>query len=264
MTQTRRRRGHLTARRWGVAGWATAGMAAAAAAVLVLAPDKFGGEVPAANAQAAQVLNNAAAAALKLPDVEPRPDQFVYTKSQQGGSPREIWQSVDGTRDGLVQQAHAGDVEKIPLPGCREERAAVVKGDRVDPRRTEPCTPQPAYLPDLPTDVDSMPEYLNKNHSREAGDANAMGKDVLALIGENHLRPQSQAALFQVAARIPGIRAVPDVKDGAGRPGIGIAWSSQGKSGMLVFDVDTYAFLGVADASATLAVALVDKAGQRP
>lgn len=251
-------------RRIMLAGWTAIGVAAAAAAVLVLAPDKIGGQVPPANAEAAQVLHNAAAAALGLPDVEPRPDQFVYTKSRSGESMREAWLSVDGTRDGLIREIPAGAVEQIPVPGCRDGRAATVKGGRVNPRQTEPCTPAPAYLPDLPTDADAMLDYLNRSYKGEPGDSNAMGKDVLALVAENYLRPRSRAALFQAAADLPGLEVVRDVKDGAGRPGIGIAWSSEEKSAVLVFDADTYAFLGMADTLATLEVAVVDAVGERP
>lgn len=251
-------------RRLMMAGWATAGVAAAIAAVLVLAPDKIGGQVPAANTEAAQVLHNAATAALKLPDVEPRPDQFVYTKSRSGGSTQETWLSVDGTRDGLVRQTPTDELESYPIPGCRDGRAATTKGGRMDPKRTEPCTPTPAYLPELPTDPDAMLDYLNENHSGESGDPNAMGKDVYELIARNYLRPQTRAALYQAAAKIPGLRAVPDVTDGAGRPGIGITWSSEGRTGVLVFDAYTYAFLGMADTSATLEAAVVNEAGQRP
>ncbi|MEU4681389.1 CU044_5270 family protein [Micromonospora sp. NPDC023737] len=251
-------------RRLMMAGWATASVAAAIAAVLVLAPDKIGGQVPAANAEAAQVLHNAATAALRLPDVEPRPDQFVYTKSRSGGSTQETWLSVDGTRDGLVRQTPADELESYPVPGCRDGRAATTKGGRMDPEQTEPCTPTPAYLPDLPTDPDAMLDYLNDNHSGESGDPNAMGKDVYELIATKYLRPEARAALYQAAAKIPGLRAVPDVKDGAGRPGIGITWSSEGKTGVLVFDASTYAFLGMADTSATLEVAVVTAAGRRP
>ncbi|MGK5741248.1 CU044_5270 family protein [Micromonospora sp. URMC 103] len=257
-------RRHRPARRVVLASWAAAGLAAAVAAVLVLAPDRIGGQVPAASADAAQVLHNAAAAALRLPDVEPRPNQFVYTKSRSAGMTREIWLSVDGTRDGQLQETPAEEWGTTPLPGCRGGRAVVVKGNQVVPRQTEPCTPTPAYLPDLPTDADAMLDYLKQNLGGEPGDPNAMGKTVHDLIAEKYLRPPARAALFQAAVKIPGLRAVPDVKDGAGRPGIGINWSSEGKDGVLVFDRDTYAFLGTADTSATLEVAVVDEAGQRP
>jgi hypothetical protein len=247
-------------RRFMLAAWATAGVAAAIAAVLVLAPDKIGGQVPAANAEAAQVLHHAAAAALTLPDIQPRPDQFVYQKEVNGA---ESWMSVDGTRDGLGQGA--GGVDKNVFPGCRDGRREAMKGDRVV--GTESCSPAPAYRPDLPTDADAMLVYLNRNHSGRPGDANAMGKDILVLMEQHYLRPQSRAALFDAAARVPGLRVVRDVTDPAGRPGIEITWSSEGKSGGIVFDAKTFAYLGAwagRGSSAVLQVAIVNEVGQRP
>ncbi|MEV6370313.1 CU044_5270 family protein [Micromonospora musae] len=251
-------------RRLLLAGWATAGVAAAVAGVLVLVPDRIGGQVPAARAEAAQVLHGAAAAALQLPDVEPRPDQFIYTKTRSGNSTDESWLSVDGTHDGLLRQTPATDIENMPLPGCRDGRAAVTRGGRMDPRQTEPCTPSPAYLPDLPTDPDAMLDHLNANYRGEPGDSNALGKDVHDLLASKYLRPQVRAALFEAAARIPGLTVVPGVEDGAGRPGIGIAWSHEGRSGALVFDETSHTFLGTVGTSAVLEVAVVDEVGQRP
>lgn len=71
----------------------------------------------------------------------------------------------------------------------------------------------------------------------------------------NYLRPQAQAALFQAAANVPGFTVIRNTTDAAGRPGIGIAWSSDGKSGRM--------FAGVGS-SAVLQVAVVDEVGQRP
>jgi hypothetical protein len=257
----RRVRRNRPLRRLALAGWATAGVAAAVAAVLVLAPDKIGGQVPAANADAALVLHHAAVAALTLPDIEPRPDQFVYHKYADGS---ESWLSADGTHDSLTQGP--GGADKHMLYGCRNGQRPVEKGDRVI--GAEPCTPDPAYLPDLPTNADDMLAYLNRHHSGRTGDANAMGKDILELIGWHYLRPQARAALFEAAGRIPGLRVVRPATDGGGRTGIGIAWSSQGKGGLIVFDANSYALLGAGpdprSMDAVLQVAIVDRVGQRP
>ncbi|SNT47954.1 hypothetical protein SAMN05421812_10742 [Asanoa hainanensis] len=240
-------------RRFAPAIWTTAALAAAIAAVVVLAPDTVGG--PTSEAEAAQVLRDAAAATLTLPDVEPRGNQFVYQRSGDGA---ETWLSVDGTRDGLVQRADGTD--KGVLPGCRDGKRAVMKGDEVI--GSESCTPEPAYNPDLPTDPDAMFAYLNPN-----GDANSMGKDILYLMNGRYVRPQSRAALFEAAARIPGLRVVRDGLDPADRPAIQVMWSTDGKSGGIFFDPDTLAYLGVwagKGSSAVLRVAIVDTVGQRP
>ncbi|GIG85881.1 CU044_5270 family protein [Plantactinospora endophytica] len=245
-------------------GVAAAGVAAAIVSVLVLAPDQVGGDVPAARAEASQVLRNAAAAALRLPDTTPRPDQFIYTRSQQGRELRESWLSVDGTRNGLVRTASGGGGGKeAVIPGCRNGRAAVVKGNNVLPGRTEPCTPAPGYRADMPTDAAAMGAYLTEHRNGKVDSVNSAGKDVY-YFASGYLRPQSRAALYEAAAAVPGLRAVENVTDGAGRSGIGIAWPSTGRSGevVLVFDPKSYAFLGVSESSAVLALAVVDRVGQ--
>ncbi|MBM0256112.1 CU044_5270 family protein [Micromonospora sp. 4G55] len=250
-----------------LSGVVSAGAAAALVSVLVLAPDRFGGDTPAARADASQVLRNAATAALRVPDVEPRPDQFVYSRSQEGPGTRESWMSVDGTRDGLVIETSATGRTETVVPGCRNGRAAAVKGGQVVPGVTARCTPAPAYRADLPTDADAMRTFLIEQRSGEPGDANAAGKDVLYYLTGSYLRPRTLAALYEAAATTPDLRAVEHVKDGAGRSGIGISWPSTRGSGeiVLVFHPETYTFLGVggsAGSSAVLALAIVDRVGQ--
>ncbi|MFC7547054.1 CU044_5270 family protein [Plantactinospora sp. GCM10030261] len=235
---------------------ATAGLAAVIAGVVVMAPDKVGG--PTAEAQAAEVLHRAATEALKLPDVPPRPDQFLYVRDSHGV---ERWLSVNGTRDGLRTEGK----DRVVLPGCADGRRSAIKGDRVV--GTEACTPEPAYLPDLPRDVDAMLAYLKDNRRGEQGAVNAIAKDIDFLLSDHLVPPQSKAALFRAAAKIPGLKVVKDVKDPAGRPGVGITWSNDGFTNVIVFDEKTYAYLGLRTGtagSAVVRVAVVNKAGQRP
>ena len=70
---------------------------------------------------------------------------------------------------------------------------------------------------------------------------------------------------------MPGLSVVEHTTDGAGRPGVGIAWSSEGKDGphttMIVFDAQSFVYLGLRQgdrAYAEVQVAIVDHAGQRP
>jgi hypothetical protein len=247
------------ARRVAIAAFVVAAAASAISAVLVLAPAQTGGQVSAANAEAAQVLRNAAAAALKLPDASPRPDQFVYQQTTDGS---ESWLSADGTRDGLLRRPGAGD---DTVPGCRDGRRVLLKGGVVVGH--EQCVPDAAYRSDLPTDVEGMIAYLHRNDNGKAGDANAMGKDILFMMDGHYLRPRSQAVLFEAAAKMPGLRVVKNITDAAGRPGVGIAWSTDGKDGRIVFDAKTYAYLGVfagKGSSTVLRMAIVDNVGQRP
>lgn len=247
-------------RRWRLwlPGLTAAGIAAAITGVVA-----FGGQepvsVPPAKTVAAEILYDAAAVARKLPDTPPRPDQFVYTRTQgPNGYEREAWLSADGTHDGLVMQM--GDT--IPLPGCRDGQSPVYKGPNPIPGMFEPCVPYAAYDPDLPTDAAAMREYLMALPGSKDR-TNSLGKNILELVGEKYVGPASLAALFEAVADLDGLTVEENAQDGAGRPGVGVSWTYTNKV-TLVFDRDTHAFLGVAGADAIVQRAVVDIAGQRP
>ena len=254
------------AKRWFWAAGVTAGLAAAATAVLSLGPaDQVGVGVGVANADPVRVLSEAAAAALKMPAKPPRPDQFLYVQTYQADQHvREVWLSVDGTRDNLI--------EGTKTSGCFNGHSRIYGANNpklegtIDPN---PCTPTPVYRTDLPTTADAMFAYLTKHQSGEKGDVNALGKDVWALADETVLPPASYAALFQAAARVPGLKAIDHVTDAAGRPGVGITWPNppgslpEATPMVLVFDANTFTFLGT-NSGAVTAKAFVDQVGQRP
>lgn len=86
--------------------------------------------------------------------------------------------------------------------------------------------------------------------------------------------------MFTAASRLPGITLVESTVDAAGRPGVAVGLVSDSMRVDLIFDPDTYAYLGsryVADSpsaglpagtvvfeSALLAVGVVDEIGQLP
>lgn len=262
--------------RFALVGASAIGLAAAVAATITLLPatqPATGGQAMTTATSTAdepvtdpvRLLAFAARAARADPSGPPRPDRFVYTRSEAGGSVREIWLSVDGTRDGLLKNP---DSAPYRMPGCENGQRDVFKDPAVV-LGTEPCEPSPAYRSNLPTDVDGMLAYLDANASGEPGSVNARGKDVLALINESMLPPLTRAALYEAAARVPGLTVVPDARDAAGRPGIGITWpvppgsSAQAKPVVIVFDAHTYELLGT-NLTAITAQAVVDQAGQLP
>jgi len=61
---------------------------------------------------------------------------------------------------------------------------------------------------------------------------------------ERAATPAQRAALYQVAARLPGIELVGSTKDGAGRSGVAVALTAHGIHFTLIFDPDTAALLG--------------------
>ncbi|HEX8629381.1 MAG TPA: CU044_5270 family protein [Catenuloplanes sp.] len=266
----------------GLSGALAAAVAAAVAvAVAVLPGNPDPGPPLRVDAEAARVLTGAAAAALKLPDQKPRPDQFLYRRMRWTAAPeREVWQSVDGTRDGLEKFTRDdGKPGQQILYGCRDGRQPVQTGEEgaIEPGRTQECTPDPAYLPDLPTDADGMLAYLAGTGDLVTGDPHATGKNISHFAATHYLRPQARAAFFAALARIPGLHVVPGLTDGGGRVSVGVMWSYAGPAvpgatatdreyGML-FDPQSYAFNGFrsgGEASAVLQVGFVDKVGQRP
>src|SRR6266702_8322379 len=127
-----RGRGSARGRRLVIGGVTVAAAAAIAAAVLVSARTPAAPPVISARLTAEQVLDRAAAAALKQPTVKPRPDQFVYHKEYDSGAIQQSWISVDGTRNGLITE----DI------GLRETVKGCAPGHR--------CTPVPHYFPSIP------------------------------------------------------------------------------------------------------------------
>jgi hypothetical protein len=237
----------------------------------------IGDHAPAANAEAAKILRNAAQAAQQQPALKARPDQFVYIESM-GWAPETIvdekgerslpgvsklsrsWLSVDGSRDGLVRSRR--------LPGGAWTENGI--GD-----------PWPGYVHDLPTDTEGMHRYIASiTVGGNPRDMRAFA-NIKDLIGSNrYIPPRSMAALLEVAAEINGITVLRNVVDIAGRRGIAVATMVRDNRGELIFDPETYEYLGtrvvavrdndiwhegdVAVAEARLRIAIVDRAGELP
>ncbi len=250
-------------RRWFWLAGASIGLAAAITAVVALAPaDQVGVGAGVAHADPVKVLTEAASAALKNPGKPPRPDQFLYVKTEYPIPPdREVWLSVDGTRDSLIGSHKEGGCRngKAPMYGTNDPRAEGTLQD---------CTPKSIYRTDLPTTADAMLAYLYRKEPDRDRRAEYIGKAVYGLAYEQVLQPASYAALFEAAARVPGLKALDHVADAAGRPGVGIEFpvspgSPKAKPIVLVFDATTYRFLGTTDSAVTVQ-AYVDEVGQRP
>ncbi len=234
-------------------GAAVVGLAAAITAVFALGG--FGVAPP--KASAAEVLRDAAAYARSLPDTPPRPDQFIYVRTEgTDGVFSETWASADGTRDGLAVSSY----ERAVIPGCKDgQRQNYREGD---PQQgfLEPCEPDPAYDPAMPTDTEGMRAYLKEVHKADATDVHDFAKTVSGLMG-GYVPPRSLAAMFELIAQTDGITLVENATDVAGRPGIGVTW---GRDQTVVFDAETYALLGDTEWQALMTVGVVDEAGQLP
>ncbi|MBE1497138.1 hypothetical protein H4696_004238 [Amycolatopsis lexingtonensis] len=252
------------ARRWVWGSVAAAGLAAAATAVFTLTPTTpTAPPAPRAADGPVDILYRAAAAARALPDVEPRPDQFLYTRTRLAdGRENEFWASADGTRDGFeVLFGH-----ETEIAGCRDGKRVQKEGR--GRTVTSRCEPRPAAHPDLPTDADAMLAYLHKSTYGEGDTLHDLGTEVVDLAG-GYLRPAARAALYEAMAKVPGLVARTDAKDAAGRPVLGITWNSTTEHGIgnqdeFLFDPVTFTYVGSGTTGAVVSQGIVDEVRQRP
>ncbi|RSD08402.1 CU044_5270 family protein [Amycolatopsis eburnea] len=249
------------ARRWVWGSVTAAGLAAAATAVIALTPTAPTAPPPVAGPQ--EILYRAAAAARALPDVEPRPDQFLYTRTRLAdGRENEFWVSADGTHDGLeVLFGH-----ETEIAGCRAGKRVQKEGR--GRTVTSRCEPRPAVHPDLPTDADAMLAHLHRSTHGEGDTLHDLGNEAVDLAGD-YLRPAARAALYEALAKVPGLVARTDAKDATGRAVLGITWNSTTEHGIgnqdeFLFDPVTFAYLGNGTTGAVVSQGIVDAVRQRP
>ncbi|MGW8768281.1 CU044_5270 family protein [Streptomyces sp. NPDC055815] len=282
-------------------GWITAPMAACAivAGVAVLAPGEGGTSVaqPAAP-EAVRILSGAALAAAAAPAPDVRPSGYVYVKSlvahagrrADGGAAtlppahqREVWLSVDGSRPGLLREPGAADTEL-----ASEAPVYELDGPGATPRKTTLETAAPsvtnpthAYVAALPTDPEALLRLVREQTRAGGGDADQRAFTAIGtLLAETWAPPAVTAALYEAAARIPGVTVLPSAKDAAGREGVAVARTAHGEQTQWIFDRTTSAFLGertvltettsagragtVLGVSAVLAKAAAPAAGELP
>jgi hypothetical protein len=211
--------------------------------------------------------------------LDARDDQFVYIESMEvrtqlygkdfdekrtvGPVRVRTWLSVDGTRDGLVTDDLDANTR---LSGCIDGLQAETI-DRPDTTPKVPCTPEPAYRrAAVPTDPDELLAYVYQHSTpqprggceplvdqvsrNEFGSGCVISSEhrrafmtLTELLHQNH-SPAVQAAIFRAAARIPGVELKSGVVDAAGRTGVAVTRTEVGTRDELVFDRQTYAFLG--------------------
>lgn len=231
-----------------VAGLGLAGaMAATVVAAEVVAP----GQAPPANA--AQVLQRAATAALAQP--EPRNDQYVYTRTTTFAIPSpetsqmEQWQSVDGSKPGLARLTPCPEMHRR-IPGTHPVRIYSYRMATCDMTMpaNDPTNSYYSKMRLLPTDPSALLAYIDKHYNdhriKEPADMHRWS-GLCALIGSNPvLPPKLAAAAFKAAASIPGVTLdwTP-----AGAKGVGVAKTMDGTRLELVFDPKTYALRAMVD-----------------
>ncbi|KUN91204.1 hypothetical protein AQJ84_37075 [Streptomyces resistomycificus] len=208
-----------------------------------------------------------------------RDDQFVYIKSKVGWSVqsddqparlepirgREVWLSVDGSRDGMLQEGDAGS----PSEPLEKETPG------------NPSNTNYRHLQTLPTDPARMFEWLNKVSEGSSSKDEANFVLVGDLARESLMPPAQAAALYRAAAEISGVFVIDDAVDAAGRHGVAMARVDDGVRHELIFDRRTKDYLGerevavedlpwgfrkgeVTGRTAILERTVVDRRGERP
>ncbi|MFF2363990.1 CU044_5270 family protein [Streptomyces sp. NPDC058122] len=209
-----------------------------------------------ARAQSASVTLNRIAVAAMASDVTPvRDDQFVYVRS--------LAVSNKGTFEGPVVLGAPHTVEtwtsQDPRPlkttgWIRESGKDAVMPDETIPIESTEAVPagidHPTYtwLSSLPTNPDTLLARLRRDV--RVFDGESREQAVFSLIGdllsETLMPPQNTAALYKAAAKIPGVKEIPDAVDVAGRHGIAITREdpSSATRDEWIFDKHSLAFLG--------------------
>jgi hypothetical protein len=239
--------------------------------VAVLGYQVVGPPTAGSAAEAATVLNRAAAAVFPASGPAPRADQFIYLDVlmvTSGMKQRtQTWTAVDGSRPGLIQSAGF----------LRTRTTKITPYDQANGLHDAPY----AVLAKLPTDPEALlgvlydqpwvKEQMRANHlTRDTAVWNLLRELVVAA------PPVQKAALFETAARIKGITYVKNAVDAAGRSGEAVGLDVRGLGNVqFIFDRTTHAFLGerILDPGSTTRVqfnnaiqqtAVVDTAGKLP
>ncbi|MGW7047508.1 CU044_5270 family protein [Streptomyces avermitilis] len=278
--------------------------AAVAATALVAVRDDDGGArrtaTPPANSSPAMrnvsartVLYGAAAFSREHQrTVAPRDDQFIYTKEiiketeRETGAKKtyidETWRSVDDTKPSWIMEIGKGwwSVPYKKRPGDHVESVSMWPPQDWD------------TLKSLPTDPAKLILKLNFGgrplHSIDEVEDQEWSQIHFSLVGLLMLVPvmpqDLRPAAYEALAMVPGVKAVPNQKDAAGRRGVAITFDDRfshrsnaetGAGNSFIFDPDTYEFLGFRDTRTSHgrtydqfsyldSWAVTDKAKQRP
>jgi hypothetical protein len=271
---------------------------AALAGALLVTLSVDGGRAPAAGATpsataagASVTLNRIATAAMASDAIRVRDDQFVYVRT--------LLRVNKGDFSGPIRLGHlhteerwtAQDPAPLHITGwIRESGKDAIMPDEMIPVDNTDAVPagfdHPTYrwLASLPTDPDALLDRLSKAARPVEGESRDQA--VFSLIGDlisgTVMPPANAAAFYRAAARLPGVREIPDAVDAAGRHGIAITLDDTGFATRdeWIFDKETLALLGsrfyitdpdrgittetLAGTTAVMRTAVVDAKGEVP
>jgi hypothetical protein len=214
---------------------------------------------------AAYVLERAARAAAQPGQPVPRPGQYILvtlagtsmTEEMSGSRAarswltlehRRIWWPVDNLKPGVVWYDAVRN-ERLPWGGPAPSTGL---GASWLPEPPQGCPDAPParftykFLTTLPINPAKLRAWIYAHKNGGQSDDDQAWTDISDLLGTALTPPKLTAALFRVAATIPGATVVPHARDAAGRAGIAVARLIQGSTedDELIFSAHTYRLLG--------------------
>ena len=247
--------------------------AAAVLAVTFLSMSHGSSTAPVPSAAAARILQHAADAALIQPAAPA--GQFVYTEitGHTHSGPlgaktivEQIWQSADGSGAGAVKITPCSPLTPGGYDsGVRRPRRVgnrLVRPPRlfnststcvlaIDSSNSLPPVASYAGLRTLPQNPAALLSYISSHaitHQIGGLKSQLQWNAIQDILRDNpSMPPAVAAALFRVAATLPGTVVLHHITDAAGRPGVAVAMQYDGLSSELIFDPGTCRFMGSAD-----------------
>jgi hypothetical protein len=209
----------------------------------------------------AYVLDNAARAAASSRQPVPRPDQYIHVSSvttdlavdeDPGGgkaylysTDRRIWLSVSGGQAGVLWERQLPN-KKLPWgPTPPPVTGASVSWTPLSAPGTG-ARDTYQFLTTLPTDPGQLRAWIYRHLDGQQPADEQAWTDIGDMVREMLVPAKLAAALFRVAATIPGAQVIPHVTNVLGRPGIAVARYDPGfhANAALIFDRRTYQLLG--------------------
>jgi hypothetical protein len=245
-----------------------ASVAAAVAAVLVvsgvvLSPDSPSGPPQAGASELGKLAFAADAQPAQSP---PGPGQYQYTSSIEAYTSttvdgpgksyvvqvpenRQIWIGPDGS--GRLVESFGQAI--FLSPQDRADWVAAGSPDLSSAPSDETfgpggLSPGPTDLSKLPTDPKALGDLISSRHIE--GGPPGPAEDFVQigdLLRETAAPPALRAALFQVAAALPGVQELGPVTDHSGRSGVGVAFDSGGARHELIFNPADSSLMGEQD-----------------
>jgi len=179
---------------------------------------------------------------------------LLYLRAQHPEIPVAIVSASDdpGTIRHCLDCGASGFISKSqPVEAIRDAIRRILAG--------EVWLPPDVDLSNLPTDTAQLRQLIvdRKVEGGPAGDAETF-TIIGDLLRETYAPPALRAALYHIAAGLPGVQLIGTVKDQAGRTGTAVAYASRGLRQELIFDPATSALLAEQSVVADPAAAQMD------